>query len=76
MPAAAVKRGGQALFVFTGRKGLVGCLLLISRTFRNLFAFFAFSRTYLSLAEDTGTFDGEVKFVEINRGPPCAEAGV
>ncbi len=27
MPAAAVKREGQALFIFTGRKGCVGCFL-------------------------------------------------
>ncbi len=42
VPAAAVKRGGQALFVFTGRKGLVGSLLLVNMTFHNLFVFFVF----------------------------------
>jgi hypothetical protein len=27
VPAAAVKRGGLVLFILTGRKGHVGCLL-------------------------------------------------
>jgi hypothetical protein len=32
VPAAAVKRGGQALFIFIGRKGFVGDILLIGFT--------------------------------------------
>jgi hypothetical protein len=66
VPAAAVKRGGQALFAFTGRKGLVGCLLVFNKTFHSLSVFFVLINASLSLAEDVGTFDGGVKSVEIN----------
>lgn len=31
VPAAAVKRGGQALFIVTGRKGFVDGLFLLQR---------------------------------------------
>ncbi len=46
---------------------------MVSRTFRNLFAFFAFFYASLSLAEGVGTFDGGVESVEINLGTTMSE---
>jgi hypothetical protein len=67
VPAAAVKRGGQALFVFIGRKGSVGYILLFRFTNGGFSRILVFSKIIcLGLMEGGGTLDGEVKFVDID----------
>jgi len=68
VPAAAVIRGGQVLFVRTGRKGFVGDF----RSFNDInwvtfFRGYHFNTLNLGIVKDCGTFNGEVKFRDIDR---------
>jgi hypothetical protein len=64
VPAAAVKRGGQALFVLTGRKGFVdGFIFVELKVCCNDFSVLV--QYFLSLIEISGTLEGGVKSVDI-----------
>lgn len=66
MPAAAVKRGGQALFVLTGCKGSVGGFYIILENISQFSCIFSTFSNFLSLMRGFSTLDGGVKSVDID----------
>jgi len=61
VPAAAVKRGGLAIFVLTGRIGIVGGLFYLTRK-AEVYLCGCFILIILSLNGENGTPGGEVIF--------------